>query len=156
MKAGGLPPPTSEQDFNSDPRTWDDFERSTLVDGQVVSDELLKPAAATADPPGFVRPQSEFDNVVLPGSTAETNRPEFAAEAGRYHIFASGVCPWASSVAAVRWLLGLQDVVSIDIADGQSGAGWCYLAGCTVSPWSGVSAHAALFCVFACVSPKLK
>eukprot|EP00747_Dinoflagellata_sp_TGD_P033647 gnl/TRDRNA2_/TRDRNA2_136756_c0_seq1.p1 gnl/TRDRNA2_/TRDRNA2_136756_c0~~gnl/TRDRNA2_/TRDRNA2_136756_c0_seq1.p1 ORF type:complete len:345 (+),score=47.11 gnl/TRDRNA2_/TRDRNA2_136756_c0_seq1:98-1036(+) len=73
-----------------------------------------------------------------PGAVAaDGTQPEFVAEAGRYHLFVSGVCPWASGVAAARWVLGLQDVISIDVADGQSSAGWCYRKGASCEPWVG-------------------
>ena len=59
------------------------------------------------------------------------------AESGRYHLFVSGVCPWASGVRAARHVLGLEGVVTMDVADGQSSAGWVFLEGVTCEPWAG-------------------
>ena len=53
----------------------------------------------------------------------------------RFHLFVAASCPLASSVAAARTLLRLEDAISMDVADGQSGAGWVFLDGATCSPW---------------------
>jgi len=133
----GLPPPKEEQTLESDPRTWPTFIRHTLADGQVVPDELVTAQSAA----GFIRPPSEFNGVmVLPGAECPTSN-HFNAEAGRYHLFVSGVCPWASSVAAARHLLGLSAVITMDVADGQSEAGWVFLSGATCAPWAGRAGH---------------
>ncbi|MEF8840153.1 MAG: glutathione S-transferase family protein [Haloarculaceae archaeon] len=41
----------------------------------------------------------------------------FPAEAGRYHLYVSRACPWAHGAAMVRSLMGLEDVVSMDVVD---------------------------------------
>ncbi|HEY7807625.1 MAG TPA: glutathione S-transferase C-terminal domain-containing protein [Croceibacterium sp.] len=52
---------------------------------------------------------------------------EFPAEAGRYHLFISWVCPWASRVTAYRVLKGLEDVISISASLGAiSNQGWMF------------------------------
>ncbi|OYR40799.1 glutathione-dependent reductase [Halorubrum sp. Ib24] len=42
---------------------------------------------------------------------------EFPAEAGRYHLYISRACPWAHRTALARRLLGLEDVISVDVVD---------------------------------------
>ena len=124
----GMPPVRRrEWTLETDPRTWPTFGRVSLQDGVLIPDRLI---ARGRDRGGkFLRPSSEY-----PGRIPS---PKYAAEAGRYHLFVSGICPWASSVATARHLLGLQDVISMDIADGQSGAGWAFLNGTSVAPWKG-------------------
>ncbi|KAL7499154.1 hypothetical protein ACHAWT_008859 [Skeletonema menzelii] len=53
----------------------------------------------------------------------------------RYHLFVSESCPLASSVSAARTLLGLENMISMDVADGESGAGLVFLNGCSCAPW---------------------
>jgi len=84
----------------------------------------------------FVRPPSEFNGTLTaPGSGGGADAP-FVAEAGRYHLFLSGVCPWASSVRATIELLQLQDMITVDVSDGQSGGGWIFYTRSKVEPWS--------------------
>jgi len=124
----GMPPiRRREWTLETDPRTWPAFGRVSLQDGILTPDRLI---ARGRDRGGkFLRPPSEY--------LGKIPSPKYAAEAGRYHLFVSGICPWASSVATARHLLGLEDVISMDIADGQSGAGWNFLDGASVSPWKG-------------------
>jgi len=129
-QVSGLPPPKQEWTSAVDPREWASFTRATLEDGLVVRDGLIARNAKTS----FVRPPSEFLGVVEPPGTTNAL---FEAEPRRYHLFVAGVCPWASGVRAIRTLLGLEEVVSMDVADGQSSAGWVFLAGATCSPWAG-------------------
>ena len=124
----GLPPPRKEHSLCEDPRTWPNFVRKTLVEGHVVRDTLI--SATTSG--RFQRPPSEFTGTVVPPGAAGKH----VAEAGRYHLFVSGVCPWASGVRATRYYMGLEDVISMDIADGQSGAGWVFVTGTTCPPWA--------------------
>ena len=52
------------------------------------------------------------------------------AEPGRYHLYISWACPWASRAAIVRDLLGLQDVISLSAVDPvRDGRGWAFRAG---------------------------
>jgi len=97
-----------------------------LEEGLLIPDKLIARSETVKE---FLRPPSEY--------RGQIPSPKYAAEAGRYHLFVSGICPWASSVATARHLLGLQDVISMDIADGQSGAGWAFLNGTSVAPWKG-------------------
>lgn len=52
---------------------------------------------------------------------------EFAAEAGRYHLWVAAVCPWAARTTAFRVLKGLEDVISISWArPGLPKQGWVF------------------------------
>ena len=70
----------------------------------------------------FRRIDSPLRNWISPDPDAE-----FPAEAGRYHLFISWVCPWASRVTAYRVLKGLEDVISISASLGAiSNQGWMF------------------------------
>ena len=127
---GGLPPPIAQQTTADDPRVaYAKFTRHTLVDGRLVRDTLL----AASSGGKFARPPSEFTGMIEPPGTAGAKH---VAETGRYHLFVSGVCPWASSTRCARHLMGLQGVVSMDVADGQSGRGWALIGGTSCPPWA--------------------
>ncbi|WP_305095591.1 glutathione S-transferase family protein [Croceibacterium aestuarii] len=52
---------------------------------------------------------------------------KFPAEAGRYHVFISWTCPWASRVTAYRVLKGLEDVVGLSAASPTiDNRGWMF------------------------------
>ncbi|WP_135536811.1 glutathione S-transferase family protein [Halostella pelagica] len=59
----------------------------------------------------------------------------YTPESGRYHLYISRACPWAHGVVLVRKLLGLEDVISMDIVDPYRGEeGWQFTPdkpGCT-------------------------
>jgi len=65
----------------------------------------------------------------------------FRPEAGRYHLYQSRACPWAHRVVVVSRLLGLEDVVSMDVVDPYREAhGWQFTPtkdGCTVDTVTG-------------------
>jgi putative glutathione S-transferase len=74
--------------------------------------ELAQFKAETADDGNFVRQASAFRRFVKdePGA-------EFPPEAGRYHLYVSYACPWASRTLVVRTLKGLEDVIGVTIVD---------------------------------------
>lgn len=144
-------PPNSRQEWSMDvdTRLWPPFPRVRLQEGLLVPDEVVPRPTTFPTESLYQRAPSEFNNNVvvspsdLDGVTAARNGvctekggQYFVAEAGRYHLFVSGVCPWANGVRAARYLLGLSDVISMDIADGQSGAGWVFLNGTSAAPWN--------------------
>jgi putative glutathione S-transferase len=71
----------------------------------------------------FVRSESAFGGrITADGSSG------FRAEAGRYHLFVSLACPWASRVVIVRKLKKLEDTISMSaVYWGEEG--WCGAAG---------------------------
>ena len=67
---------------------------------------------------GFVRQVSSFRNWVTPdGAAGPTGEGGFRAETGRYHLYASFGCPWATRVLIARKLKRLEDVVSVAIVE---------------------------------------
>ncbi len=73
----------------------------------------------------FVRQQSAYrDWVTRDGSSG------FPAEAGRYHLYISWACPWASRAAIVRLAKGLEGVVSVSALDPvRDERGWAFSGG---------------------------
>ncbi len=100
-----------------------------LVDGEWRD---TAPAAEEIGQDGsFARIDSTIRDRIEPDPQAR-----FPAEAGRYHLFVSWVCPWASRATAYRVLKGLQDLVSLSasgpVIDSQ---GWCFDHD-TIAPFS--------------------
>lgn len=71
----------------------------------------------------FVRQQSAFrDFVSADGSSG------FPAESGRYHLYVSLACPWASRAVIVRKLKGLEEAISMTEVDPvRDDRGWRFL-----------------------------
>ena len=92
-----------------------------VIDGKWVDDD-----ARYRNPNGgaFFRPQSAFrDWVTADGSSG------FKAEPGRYHLFLAAACPWAHRTQIVRRLKGLENIVSISLADLPRKQSWTYSKG---------------------------
>ncbi len=81
---------------------------SGLVKGKWVE---TAPAAEEIRDGKFVRIDSSFRDVISPDPGAL-----FPAETGRYHLWVSYGCPWASRTLAYRVLKGLEDVISVSAA----------------------------------------
>lgn len=72
----------------------------------------------------FVRPESIFrDRITADGSSG------YKAEPGRYHLFLAPSCPWAHRTQIVRRLKGLEDMISITLADKPKLRSWAYSQG---------------------------
>jgi putative glutathione S-transferase len=73
----------------------------------------------------FVREDSRFrDRVTADGASG------FKAEPGRYHLYVSLACPWASRTLIVRALKKLEDAISLSIVDPHMGEeGWAFSDG---------------------------
>lgn len=92
-----------------------------VIDGKWVDDDhAFRHAAGGA----FVRPASAFDGWV----TADGGSG-FKAAPGRYHLFLAPNCPWAHRTQIVRRLKGLEDVITITLADLPRRRSWAYSQG---------------------------
>jgi len=95
-----------------------------LVDGKWAA--AWQPVQAKDDRGGFLRQNSTFHNWVTPdGSAGPTGDAGFAAEPGRYHLYVSLTCPWASRTLIARKLKKLDDVISLSVVEPTlSDQGW--------------------------------
>src|SRR4051812_32308665 len=73
----------------------------------------------------FKRQEDAFRKwITADGSTA------YPAVGGRYHLYVSLACPWATRVAIVRSLLGLKEVIGMTILDPiRDDRGWAFRDG---------------------------
>jgi len=58
----------------------------------------------------FIRKASSFRNWIRSDPSSE-----FPAQEGRYHLYISYACPWASRTLMVRALKGLEHAISFDV-----------------------------------------
>lgn len=66
----------------------------------------------------FVRKDSQFRNwITTDGAPGPSGEGGFKAESGRYHLYVSLACPWASRTLMLRKLKGLEDMISISIVN---------------------------------------
>jgi putative glutathione S-transferase len=88
--------------------------------GRLIDGKWAKEGYQADDKGRFVRDETTFhDFVTADGSSG------FAAEAGRYHLYVSYACPWASRTVLVRKLRRLEDVISMSVVDPfMGGDGW--------------------------------
>ena len=74
---------------------------------------------------GFARQDDEFRNWL-----GAPDADQFPAVAGRYHLYISLACPWASRTLIVRNLKGLKKVVSVSVVDPiRDDRGWAFREG---------------------------
>ncbi|MFC6463406.1 glutathione S-transferase family protein [Marinilactibacillus sp. GCM10026970] len=76
----------------------------------------------------FIREESQFRNwITKDGSAGPTGEAGFKAEPGRYHLYVSLACPWASRALIMRSLKGLEDIISISVVNTLMGEnGWTF------------------------------
>ena len=93
-----------------------------LVDG-VWQDE--EQAVRTQDG-HFVRPITRYRSWITPdGKPGPSGNGGFAAARGRYHLYVALACPWAHRTVIMRMLKGLEDAVSMSVAEPLYGPrGW--------------------------------
>ena len=94
--------------------------------GMVIEGAWIDDDAKYRNPTGgaFVRAESKFrDRITADGSSG------FKAEPGRYHLFLAPNCPWAHRTQIYRRLKGLDDVISITLADRPRERSWAYSRG---------------------------
>ena len=84
------------------------------------------PVQATDSNGGFVRQTSSFRNwITADGAAGPTGGAGYAAEPGRYHLYAALICPWASRALIARKLKGLDRIVTVSIVEPElSDQGW--------------------------------
>ncbi|KAK0237893.1 glutathione S-transferase [Armillaria nabsnona] len=71
-----------------------------------------------SDDGSFKRAPSSFRNVIEKGG-------KFEPELGRYHLYVSYACPWATRTLIVRKLKGLDDLVPVTVVSPRMGTdGW--------------------------------
>ncbi len=95
-----------------------------LVNGKWTAD--WHPLQATDGQGRFVRQKSSFRNWITPdGAAGPTGEAGFAAEPGRYHLYAALTCPWASRALIARKLKRLENLVSVSIVEpAMTAQGW--------------------------------
>ncbi len=90
----------------------------------------------------FERAQSRFrDWVTADGAPAPGRQLGFKAEPGRYHLYVSLACPWASRTLILRKLKKLEDVIALSVVHHFMGEnGWTFLKedGATGDPLYGL------------------
>lgn len=97
------------------------------LDNGVWTNEDIRPSDARG---AFLRPSSTFRNwITADGAAGPTGEGGYPAEAGRYHLFIASNCPWAHRTAIFRKLKGLEDLISVSLADAPKAEGWSYTAG---------------------------
>lgn len=76
----------------------------------------------------FVRSDAQFRNwITADGSPGPSGRGGFRAEAGRYHLYVSLACPWASRVLILRALKGLEEMIGVSVVHPYMGKdGWTF------------------------------
>ncbi len=76
----------------------------------------------------FIRQQSVFRHwITADGSAGPSGQGGFQAEAGRYHLYVSYVCPWASRALMVRKLKKLESVISVSVVNPcMTDQGWSF------------------------------
>lgn len=73
----------------------------------------------------FVRQEDAFRNWV-----SDSPGAEFAAQAGRYHLYVSYACPWAHRTIIVRALRGLEEAIGMTVLDPiRDDRGWAFRDG---------------------------
>lgn len=103
-----------------------------LVDGKWQTGDV----AHTDDKGAFVRSGAQFRNwITQDGSPGPTGRGGFAAESGRYHLYASLACPWASRTLIMRAWKNLEPDIGLSVTHWHMGErGWTFEPGEGVIP----------------------
>jgi glutathionyl-hydroquinone reductase len=75
-----------------------------------------------SDDGSFVRQEDQFRSWI-----AADGRSDFPVQAGRYHLYVSYACPWASRTLIVRRLKGLETAIPMTVVDPiRDDRGWHY------------------------------
>ncbi|GAB1318731.1 S-glutathionyl-(chloro)hydroquinone reductase [Madurella fahalii] len=85
-------------------------------EGNKITD-WVKPGDTTGE---FQRQQSSFRNWI-----SREKGAQYPPEKGRYHLYVSYACPWASRTLIARKLKGLEDIISYSVVHWHMGSkGW--------------------------------
>ena len=64
----------------------------------------------------FIREDAQFRNwITKDGRPGPNKRKGFRAQAGRYHLYVSGACPWAHRTLIFRQLKGLEELIGVSV-----------------------------------------
>lgn len=79
----------------------------------------------------FERSAAQFRNwVTADGSAGPDGKAGFKAEPGRYHLYVSLACPWASRALIFRQLKGLEELIGLSMVNPYlGGEGWTFAPG---------------------------
>ena len=85
--------------------------------GQLVNGEWVKEGQPSPDGT-FRRADTKFRNwVTADGSPGPSGAGGFAAESGRYHLYAAAACPWAHRALIVRALKKLDGLIAVSTVE---------------------------------------
>ncbi len=103
----------------------------------------------------FIRSQTQFRNwITADGTPGPTGHGGFNAEAGRYHLYVSLACPWASRALIFRALKGLEEFISVSVVNWLMGPeGWTFDNGPGAVPDT-VNGASRLYEIYTKASPK--
>lgn len=84
----------------------------------------------------FVRSEARFRHwVTADGGPGPSGDGGFKAESGRYHLYVSLACPWASRTLIFRSLKGLEEMIGLSVVNPLMGAeGWSFEHAAGVRP----------------------
>ncbi|KQV43469.1 MULTISPECIES: glutathione S-transferase family protein [unclassified Rhizobium] len=96
-----------------------------LVDGKWEKGDV---AASEMKGGAFHREPTSFRSWITPdGAAGPDGQPGLPAEAGRYKLFVSYLCPWASRTLMMRKLKGLEGIIGLSVSEPELGEnGWTY------------------------------
>ena len=95
-----------------------------LVNGKWVKGDV---AASEMQEGSFHREPTRFRNWMTPRGELLDGKSTLPAERGRYQLFVSYLCPWASRTLIFRNLKGLVDIIRISVAEPAIGEnGWTF------------------------------
>jgi len=104
---------------------YEDVSMPQLVDGKWETGDV---AASEMKDGAFYREPTRFHSwITADGTPGSDGQAALPTETGRYQLFVSFLCPWASRTLMMRNLKGLQDIISVSIAEPELGEnGWTY------------------------------
>jgi len=103
-----------------------------LVEGKWINEEKDRDSQGK-----FNRTPTKFRNWISADDSSG-----FAAEPGRYHLYASLACPWAQRTLIMRQLKGLTDTITLSIVDPEIDQdGWVFSEGTACLPDTVNHAH---------------